>query len=271
MSEFLLEQEGQAAQRVSSFDQVEAALMSIHPWSRSFVILRHDAGGYVQAAGARLRLSVEYREVQGDSFRHFVLGRRTADTRRSAINCNVGPISIFRHEVLSVTDSIAVFRSFFAERSVPAVYALRECTRLFQDEDLRPEKSARAETSPAPDVTLDKFGRFLMENLRDSCVAFVDGLLAARWKSAPALQAELARFSDRQKALVRRCAIAGIDNAVHDFLFKLQEIADSKNDIQMLVDGRNVVPLSDGIHAEPAGPDGWQARFSRYGENGDEP
>jgi hypothetical protein len=115
---------------------------------------------------------------------------------------------------------------------------------------------------------LDKLGEFVMKNLRDPAIDHADNLLRGRWK-APALQSlqtQLGTLSPKQKELVRRSVRSSIDTAIHDFLFALQERADFENDIQLLVDGKNVVPLSDGIHGESFGPEGWMARFSAHGE-----
>lgn len=120
---------------------------------------------------------------------------------------------------------------------------------------------------------LDKFGQFLMESLRDRCIEHFEFLAKGKWR-APALQglqAEVAALSEHDRDVVRRCVVEGIDSAIHDFLFKLQERADFANDIQVIVDGQNIVQLSDGIHGEPFGDDGWHARFSRYGANAREP
>ena len=115
---------------------------------------------------------------------------------------------------------------------------------------------------------LDEAGRFLMSNLRDPGIDFIDGLVAGRWKAPAlqALQAEVVGLSDANKRLLRRAFVAGIDGAIHDLLFKLTERADYEADIQLVVDGRDVVPLSDGLQGELFGDEGWRARFSRYGE-----
>jgi hypothetical protein len=121
-------------------------------------------------------------------------------------------------------------------------------------------------------VSLDKFGRFVMEHLRDHAIDDVDRLAAAGWKasSVQALQNELVGLTEQQRAVVRRSVITCVDSAIHAFLFHLQERADFENDLQVLVDGKNVAMLSDGIHGEPFGEDGWQARFSKYGQGPDQ-
>jgi len=117
-------------------------------------------------------------------------------------------------------------------------------------------------------VALDKFGRFLMENLRDRCVEHFEWLASQKWRAPglQALQADVAAIGEHERGVVQRCVVAGVDSAIHDFLFKLQERADFENDIQVIVDGKNIVPLSDGIHGELFGAEGWRSRFSKYGD-----
>lgn len=113
---------------------------------------------------------------------------------------------------------------------------------------------------------LDKFGKFLVENLRDKGIDFAENLLKNHWK-APDLkemQAELQSLSEKQKTIVRQAIAQTIDTAIHDFLFALQEEAEFENDIQILVDGENIVDLSDGIHGETYGKNGWYAKFSNF-------
>lgn len=91
-------------------------------------------------------------------------------------------------------------------------------------------------------------------------------MLRGHWK-APALlpiQDVLATLDPKQHKAVRQCVVEVADSAMHDFLFALRQRADFEGDIQLLVDGQDVVGLSDGIHGEAFGPDGWQARFSQF-------
>ena len=114
--------------------------------------------------------------------------------------------------------------------------------------------------------TLDKFGKFIVESLRDKGIDFVERLLNSQW-NAPALQniqTELSKLSDPQKQIIKQAIIAAFDSSIHDFLFALQD----KEDIQILVDGQNVVELSDGIHGESYSDDGWNARFSKFTKEG---
>ena len=118
---------------------------------------------------------------------------------------------------------------------------------------------------------VDKFGKIVVNKLRDAAIADYDGLASQRWK-APALQqlqADLAALSPDQRAVVRRCVILAIDAGMHDFLFSIVEHHDFDNSILVLVDGHDVAELSDGLHGEQFTEDGWIAKFGAYSETGD--
>jgi len=109
---------------------------------------------------------------------------------------------------------------------------------------------------------VDKFGKFIVENLRDKGIDFAEGLLSKHWK-APSLldmQNEIANLNNSQKTAFINAITQTIDGAMHDFLYALQEI----NDIKILVDGQNIVELSDGIHGEAYSEEGWFAKYSRH-------
>jgi hypothetical protein len=116
------------------------------------------------------------------------------------------------------------------------------------------------------------FGKFVMENLRDKGIDCFDRLAAGKYRapSVQKLQQDLQGLGPAGVAVARRALVDCLDNAIHDLLFKLQEQADFANDIRVIVRGVNVVDASDGIHGEAFGPEGWQAKFSKYGEAPDE-
>lgn len=115
-------------------------------------------------------------------------------------------------------------------------------------------------------IALDKLGKFLMTRFRDPAIDHFDGLARRHWK-APGLknlQNDLATLTDEQRLIVRRALIETLDNALHDLLFAIQENADFDNDIQIVVDGVNIVNQSDGLHGELFGAYGWKHRFSKH-------
>ncbi len=114
--------------------------------------------------------------------------------------------------------------------------------------------------------SLDIFGEFLVKNLRDNGIENAETLLNNKSKAPSNLkiQTEISKFNESQKELIKEIVIKSIDTAIHNFLFSLQELADFENNIQISVNGENIVELSDGIHGESYSEDGWNAKFSKY-------
>ncbi len=114
--------------------------------------------------------------------------------------------------------------------------------------------------------SLEKFGALVVRNLRDKMFFDLEMLLRGAWK-APALQElqrRIACLSDSQKQVVHDLAEHMTTTGMHDFLFALQEEADSGGAIKVSVDGHEVAKLSDGLHGEIFGDDGWIVRYSEY-------
>lgn len=118
---------------------------------------------------------------------------------------------------------------------------------------------------------LEKFGNFIMTRFRDPAIDHIDGLLVGHWKGPmyQALHSQLARLTPEQRELVRRVVISSIDVGLHDFLFAIGEAHDFKEGIAVVVDGQDIVTLSDGLQGELFLEDGWFARFSKHGPNPD--
>jgi hypothetical protein len=114
---------------------------------------------------------------------------------------------------------------------------------------------------------LDKFGEFFVRNTRDKMLFDLHMLLRGEWK-APALrplQKKISKLSAAEKEVVREMVEHITTGGMHDFLFALQEHADDADgSVRLIVDGVEVAKLSDGMHGEIFGEDGWIARFSEY-------
>ncbi len=114
--------------------------------------------------------------------------------------------------------------------------------------------------------SLDKFGEFIVVNLRDKAIETAEMLLENRSKSPQTkiLQDELSTFNAAQKAIVANTVKASIDAAIHDFLFAIEEQADFENDIQIIVNEDNIVEMSDGLQGELFTQDGWLEKYSKF-------
>jgi hypothetical protein len=112
---------------------------------------------------------------------------------------------------------------------------------------------------------LDKFGAFFVQNLRDKMLDNLEMLLGGKLKAPEVqeLQRKLARLNDDQKRLVRDLVERISTGGMHDFLFALQERADAGS-IRVVVDDKEIAQLSDGLHGEIFGDEGWIVRFSRH-------
>jgi hypothetical protein len=115
-----------------------------------------------------------------------------------------------------------------------------------------------------PDPSVDKFGELLMTKFRDRAISFYEMVAANKWAGKSRFQADIAGLTPEQLDIVRRCVIQAIDHGLHDFLFAVGEASDS---IQILVDGKNIIELSDGLHGEAYGSKGWIVKFSEYAES----
>jgi hypothetical protein len=117
--------------------------------------------------------------------------------------------------------------------------------------------------------SLYKFGQFITEKLRDNQIQFAEDVLAGKYKSQRLIELhqQLLSLDDSQRAIALSFVRRVIDVGIHDFLFSLVERSDVQNDISVLVDGEDVVKLSDGLHGEAYSEDGWYAKFSKYSES----
>lgn len=112
--------------------------------------------------------------------------------------------------------------------------------------------------------SLDKFGEFIVQNLRDPMFGALEKLLSGNAPASRELQDQLAGFTAEQKQVL--CALVEelVTTGMHDLLFAIQEEADAGGPVKILVDGHEVAKLSDGLHGEIFGDEGWIVRFSKY-------
>ncbi|MDX8363441.1 hypothetical protein [Cytobacillus sp. IB215316] len=94
----------------------------------SYFILTNDLGDFIQCAGAKLRLTIEYKNKLGGT--HYILGLENNNREPISINFSGGPIVIKKNEVLNIKHAINLFSSFYRKEEIPKKYVLR----LFQQE-----------------------------------------------------------------------------------------------------------------------------------------
>jgi hypothetical protein len=113
---------------------------------------------------------------------------------------------------------------------------------------------------------LDKFGKFMVENLRDRALEQNQMLLNGdlRGQNIQELQSRIASLPAEQRELIARLAKDLIDTAMHDILYAFQDAHDRDLGIEVTVDGANVADESGMLNGEHLGSNGWIDRFSKF-------
>lgn len=112
--------------------------------------------------------------------------------------------------------------------------------------------------------SLEKFGAFFVENLRDNLIEKAEMHFDGAWKKPSDLQKKISKLSDKEKALMREFVERLTVTAMHDLLFAFQEENTRGGTIKILADGEDLAANSDGLQGEIFGNDGWIARFSKF-------
>ena len=114
--------------------------------------------------------------------------------------------------------------------------------------------------------TLDKFGKIIVENLRDKAIHQYHLLEEGKLKAPKLqeLQSEINSLNSQQKKLIERVVMDALDVAMHDFLFAIQDCHDRDTGISILVDGENIAAESGMLNGEHIGAGGWIDKYSRF-------
>ena len=115
---------------------------------------------------------------------------------------------------------------------------------------------------------LDIFGKFLMKHFRDNALYKLNALIEGKQKapSLQQLQASLESLGEEEKEILKQACMESLDSGLHDFLFALQESIDNEEGVEVIVNGKNIAKLSDGLQGELFTEDGWFSKYSEYGE-----
>lgn len=127
-----LEIDGQETIYSPSAADVERALASLDMNGPGFCILTRSDGSYVQTAGTKVGLLVEYRHVEGDTFRHYVFGNPKGDHTPTSIRYRSGTLQLLRSEVLLVSEAREIFITFLALGQIDPRWELRDITENFE-------------------------------------------------------------------------------------------------------------------------------------------
>lgn len=100
----------------------------------TFVIVDDESGSYVQAAGSKDRLTIEWRQyATEESFEHFVAGRKQGPGEIVQVKTFYGVIDVNENECLTSEDGQAIFEAFIKSGERPNAYEWRNSTASFEN------------------------------------------------------------------------------------------------------------------------------------------
>jgi len=107
------------------------------------------------------------------------------------------------------------------------------------------------------------FGKFLIENLRNTAVSGAKGLVDNAFQSPghKEYQRLIATFDSKQKEILVRIVEYCTEGAINDFLYHLDEKMRKGGEIQVLVKGVPITELSPALYKELWGEGGWWATY----------
>lgn len=114
---------------------------------------------------------------------------------------------------------------------------------------------------------LDKFGEFLMSEVRDRAIRNWESVISGRMRGerAQEMRTILADFSEDQLKTLVIIAPFIVDSMLHHLLFSLE--GEEEIDVSVSIDGETrgqLRDMSDGLTGELYGDTGWIEKFSKY-------
>jgi len=100
----------------------------------TFVIVDDESDSYVQAAGSKDRLTIEWRQyATEESFEHFVAGRKQEPGDIVQVKTFYGVVDVNENECLQSEDGYAIFEAFIKSGERPSTYEWRNSTANFEN------------------------------------------------------------------------------------------------------------------------------------------
>ena len=97
----------------------------------SFCTLSLNDHHYVQCAGEKDKMIIEYRKPHELQFYHFVLGKGSNKIENSSIKYSGGNIELKKNEILNYNDACMIFECFFEGKDFSSEYVFREISSMF--------------------------------------------------------------------------------------------------------------------------------------------
>jgi hypothetical protein len=109
-----------------TWETINLHLNEINMTQKSYFILS-QGDNYVQCAGAKAKLTVEYKSIK-----HYRFGLKVIDNNPASINFSYGIIQIKKSEQLRLIHALDIFETFFKTGLPSNVYLLNELNIIYQ-------------------------------------------------------------------------------------------------------------------------------------------
>lgn len=114
--------------------------------------------------------------------------------------------------------------------------------------------------------SLDKFGKLLIEKVRDQAIGDWERFISGEMKGVTAerVKQQTASLTSEQKTIICNLIPMVVDTTLHHLLY----IAEQEQSLRLMIDNpeggaaHNLREISDGLAGELYGDHGWIARFS---------
>ncbi len=118
-----------------TWEYIESSLNKLDPINKAYFILTNEFSSYIQCAGSKEKLTIEFRKFDNSTFKHYVIGKRKSENISAItwdkIECKIGPIFIHDNEVLNIENAIEIFNTFYNQKDIPLSYNQRNITKQF--------------------------------------------------------------------------------------------------------------------------------------------
>lgn len=108
---------------------------------------------------------------------------------------------------------------------------------------------------------LDYFGQILIKNVRDKTICEFNMIIDGKMKDKESvmLYRNFKCMDKETKQIIKSIIPRIVDLGLHNFLWMFEE----DENIQILVQGKNINDISDGLAGELYAEDGWICKFSK--------
>ena len=107
---------------------------------------------------------------------------------------------------------------------------------------------------------LDEFGKILINDVRDRTIRNIDSIISGKMKDSESqvIYKKISNFGEDEKLLINILIPKIIDFSIHNML----EMFEENEKIELIINGKNLAEISDGLAGELYTEDGWIQKFS---------